>query len=148
MKKDQTQLPQSQQVRNKWRTIPPDEMSCFCLPTDYFPKHCRQGGTNNPKTVLLTALITYYMTNLFLCRKCYISIPPPLLWSSGCQNETTGWEITLSRFVRPCCSSFPSYFSRFLSTSAVAHRRWGEGHLRTGKYCLKKHSWKQVKPCC
>lgn len=46
--------------------------------------------------------------------------PLPLLWSGGCQNETTGWEITLSRFVRPFCGSFLSYFSRFLRNSAVA----------------------------
>lgn len=46
--------------------------------------------------------------------------PLPLLWSGGCQNGTTGWEMTLSRFVRPCCGSFPSYFSWFLRNSAVA----------------------------
>lgn len=43
------------------RTIPPDEISCFCLPTCYFPKRCRQGGTNNLKTVLLTALIILFI---------------------------------------------------------------------------------------
>lgn len=46
--------------------------------------------------------------------------PLPLLWSGGCQNETTKWEMTLSRFVRPRCGSFPSYFSWFLRNSAVA----------------------------
>lgn len=87
MKKDQTQLlPQSPQVRNeqRWpaenaaylliasllvrpmdaggnRMIPPDETSCFCPPKGYFPKCCRQGGTNNPKTVLLTALIILFI---------------------------------------------------------------------------------------
>lgn len=43
------------------QTISPGELSYFCLPTGYFPKCCRQGGTNNPKTFLLTALIILFI---------------------------------------------------------------------------------------
>lgn len=134
MKKDQTQLiPESQQVRNerRWkaesaaylliaslsvqlmdaggnRTIPPDETSCFCLPTGYFPKCCRRGGTNNPKTVLLTALIILFIIwqISFLCWNCYDLIPPSSLevrwmpkWNNRMRNHTIKICQTLPRLL-------------------------------------------------
>lgn len=80
------------------------------------------------------------MTNLFYAPKllCLDPLLPALLWSGDCQNETTGWEITPSRFVRPRCSSSPSFFSWFPRSLAAARRERGGGDFKPGKYCLKK----------
>lgn len=88
------------------------------------------------------------MTNLFYAPKllCLDSSLPAFLWSGDCQNETTGWAITPSRFVRPRHGSSPSYFSQFPRSMVAARRGAGGGHFKTGKYCPKKPCWKEASP--